>query len=133
MKQTDKAPQVQQITLTKEACKQIWSFAKKEIGGFGMWIEGSTKRFYRGDQRIEDENLLTPHDKGTRDLFDFNDWKAAKKMKYNLVDGFCWLDFYVHDSEELRDNIHALIDKNGNVVKLWLTWANEAELKSLIN
>ncbi len=126
-------PGQNQVKFSKDACKQIYQFAKQKVGGFGMWMEGSTKCFHRGEERIEDENMLTPHDKGTRDLSDFNDWATAKKMNYNLVDGFCWLDFYVHDSEELRDNVQVLIDKNGNVVKIWLTWADEKELQSLIS
>lgn len=120
------------MKLTKEALKQIRQFAKENIGGFGMWIELAEKVGYIGNEKVLSFNMLFKHDEGTRDLWDFINWQDCKTQEIDLVDGFAWLDFHVHDHEELKGHVQALINDQGNVVKLWNTWAKEEELKQLI-
>jgi hypothetical protein len=121
------------MKLSKEALRQIRQFAKDRIGGFGMWIELAEKKGWIGDEKVYSYNMLFTHDENTRDLNDFINWQDCKTEDIELINGFAWLDFHVHDRNELKDHVQALIDSNGNVVKLWLTWANEEELERLIH
>jgi len=133
------------MKLSKQALKDIRTFARERIGGFGMWIETGEKTSYEGEVKkdengkpdwsgvinIDNFNMLI-HNRNTQDLRDFINWEDTKKENFTLVNGYCWLDFYVHDRDELRGNVHALINAEGNVVKLWETWANENEIGEIV-
>ena len=129
------------MKLTKQNLSQIRQFARDRIGGFGMWLELGEKVGYTGKvippadwSNVKSEyfcNMLTPCD--SMDLHDFISWEGVKTQELEIVDGFCLLDFYVHDHEELKDNVQVLLNDKNEILKMWRTWHDEKELAELIS
>jgi hypothetical protein len=134
------------MKLTKQALKEIRQFARERIGGFGMWLELGEIVTYTGEVKttngkpdwrdvkseVSVNKLKYKTENSSQDLHDFVSWSGVKELDIELHNGFSWLDFYVHDKEELRDNVQVLVNSTGNVVKMWRTWADEEELQELI-
>ena len=133
------------MKLSKESIRQIRQFAKDRIGGFGMWVELRENVTYIGEvkttngkpdwsdvQSFYDVNRLFKWKEGSVDLHDFVDWATVKNLEIELVNDFAWLDFAVHDREELKDYVHVLVNNKGDVVKMWQTFAKEEELITLL-
>lgn len=128
------------MKLTKQNLKQIRQFARDKIGGFGMWLELGEKVGYTGEvippanwSNVKSDyfyNMLTPCD--SMDLHDFISWSYLPTLEIQPIDGFCLIDFYVHDHEELKDNVQVLIKEDNTIVKMWVTWHDEDELAVLI-
>ena len=119
------------MKLSKGNLRDIRTFARERIGGFGMWIELAEKVGYLGSEQVRSYNLLFKHDERTRDLYDLAEWSWIPKLDIEVIDGFVWLDFAVHDHEELKDYVHVLLNEKGEILKMWRTWANEDELKAI--
>lgn len=115
------------MILSKKALQQIKTEAKKIVGSRQIRLELSKKcnvgHYY--DLFI---NLLENPTPETTDLYDFIEWKSVFHIDIPLVKGFMLLDFYVRDTDELKDNLIVLIDSKGSVVKTWITHVNKDEL-----
>jgi len=131
------------MKLTKQDLKEIRQFTKDRFPCFGMWIELGIKVFYTGEvvngdwsgvKSDHSPNMLFPCD--NQDLSDFINWHDIPCEEIIPVNGFCLLDFYVHDKEELKGNVQALVftsmmTEENKIVKMWETWHDERELKEL--
>lgn len=97
------------IKITPAICKEIRQHARDYIGGFGMWLELGER--VQGDRMYF--NCLTPGDDMDGDLYDHLPWSGVRNLEVPAIDGRVLLDFYVHDSEELRSNLIVGIDADG--------------------
>lgn len=61
------------ITLTPAICKEIRDYARRFIGGFGMWIELGQRA--QGDSTYY--NCLTTGDDMDGDLYDYVPWSGV--------------------------------------------------------
>lgn len=127
------------IKLTPALCTEIRQHARNFIGGFGMWLELG-ERFNTESSSIHDTyfNCYTPGDREDGDLADHVPWNGVKGLEIPTVevDGEerVLLDFYVHDSEELIDNLLVEITIDGltgkaSITKVWVTGCQDRDLR----
>ena len=97
----------------------IWQEARKKVGGFGMWIEVGTR--YISPTSIPGNYYTNRLKKGDDDgdLDDFINWRSFCTYNFELINDHTLLDIYVHDREQLIDNLMVLLDKDGNLIKSW--------------
>lgn len=105
------------VKFSRETKSRIFQEARRRVGGFGMWIEIG-ERFNMNTNEIYTNRLLKLDEES--DLSDFISWSDFCKVNFTLVNGHTMLDIYVHDSEELKDNMEVLLDENGKLIKSWV-------------